>query len=81
LQDGKPLYRFRFDPGKSDLIYRVESSASLTGDWSRVLFDSRDAAAILPNWDGQSVWLLDEDAGPASAPAQFYRLRVQLTEP
>jgi len=81
LVHGNPLYTFRFDPGKRDIVYRVEASSSVTGDWTRVLFDSRTAEPAQWNWDGQSILLLDEASGPALFPAQYYRLRIQLAEP
>ncbi len=81
LQNGKPLYCFRFDPGKSDLVYLVESASSATGNWSRVLFDSRSRNPSSWDWDGQSMSILDEGFGPAIVPSQFYRLRIQLAEP
>jgi autotransporter-associated beta strand protein len=78
LESGRPVYRFRFDPGKRDLVYRVEASRDLR-EWSRVLFDSstdRPAA-----WDGETLMLIDKEAGPDTSGTQFYRLRVLLGEP
>ncbi len=81
LLHGNPIYTFRFDPGKRDIVYRVEASSAVTGDWTRVLFDSRTADPAQWNWDGQSILLFDEASGPALFPAQYYRLRIQLAEP
>jgi hypothetical protein len=78
LEGGVPVYRFRFDPGKSDLAYRVEASPELAG-WGRLLFDSRTDWPV--TWDGETLVLADPAAGPALAPKQFYRLRVLLDEP
>lgn len=81
LQDGRPLYQFRFDPGKRDLRYLVESSATLTGAWTRVLFDSGSDSPLNWQWDGTSLYLLDTVSGPGVDPARFYRLRLELTAP
>jgi len=81
LQGGTPLYRFRFDPGKLDLVYLVESASSVTGDWSRVLFDSRTDAPAVWDWDGEWLYILDRGVSPASAPACYYRLRTIWTGP
>jgi hypothetical protein len=78
LQDGVPVYAFKFDPGKNDLVYRVEASTDLQ-EWGRVLFDSRTDGA--DTWDGDTLMLADPASGPALCPRQYYRLRVLLTEP
>jgi len=78
LDDGVPLYGFRFDPGKIDLTTQVEASSSLT-NWTRVLFDS--AADNLDSWDGEWILLHDSGSGPSKDLKQFYRLRVLLNEP
>jgi hypothetical protein len=78
MERGRPVYRFSFDPGKRDIVYRVEASPDLR-KWGRVLFDSavdRPAA-----WDGETLTLTDEAGMPGAAPKQFYRLRVLLDEP
>jgi autotransporter-associated beta strand protein len=80
LDNGTPVYQFRFDPGKNDLVYLVEAASSLSG-WTRTLFDSRTDDPALWNWDGESLFLSDEGHGPASFPAQFYRLRVIYSGP
>ena len=80
LDNGTPVYQFRFDPGKNDLVYLVEAASSLSG-WTRTLFDSRTDDPSLWNWDGEYLFLSDEGHGPASCPAQFYRLRVIYSEP
>lgn len=78
LADGLPSYRFRFDPGKRDLAYRVEASADLRL-WDRVLFDSRtDWPAA---WDGDALILDDSSVSPETTSKQFYRLRVFLNTP
>ncbi|HRR33448.1 MAG TPA: CotH kinase family protein [Kiritimatiellia bacterium] len=81
LQDGRPLYQFRFDPGKRDLRYLVESSSSLTGVWTRVLFDSGSDFPLNWQWDGTSLYLIDTASGSDVEPARFYRLRLELAEP
>ena len=78
IQDGVPVYAFRFDPGKNDLAYRVEASTNLQ-EWGRVLFDSRTDRP--DTWDGDTLQLADPASGPALSPRQFYRLRVLLTDP
>ncbi len=78
LEEGVPLYGFRFDPGKHDLTWRVEGSGTLT-HWPRLLFDSR--TDDLDRWDGDWIRLYDTESGPAVEPRQFYRLRIQLDEP
>jgi hypothetical protein len=80
LDNGTPVYQFRFDPGKNDLVYLVEATSSLSG-WTRTLFDSRTDDPALWNWDGESLFLSDDGYGPTSFPAQFYRLRVIYSEP
>jgi autotransporter-associated beta strand protein len=79
LHNGTPLYQFRFDPGKRDLSVWVESAPSLTGDWSRVLFDSRSAAPWQWEWDGTWLSLPDTSSGPAVEPSRFYRLQMELS--
>ena len=81
LQEDSPVYQFRYDPGKSDLVYLVESSSSMTGDWSRVLFDSRTDKPSIWDWDGEWLYIIDEGVAPSSAPAYFYRLRTIWTGP
>lgn len=78
LVEGVPVYRFGFDPGKNDLVYRVEASEDLH-TWSRTLFDSRTDRP--DTWDGETLMLADPASGPAICPRQFYRLNVLLTEP
>ena len=72
------VYRFHFDPGKRDIIYRVEASSDLL-EWSRVLFDS--SSGDVAGWDGETLTLSDEATDPSVTPRQFYRLRVLLTDP
>lgn len=78
LTEGLPAYRFRFDPGKRDLVYRVEASSDLLL-WNRVLFDSRTDWPSA--WDGQSLTLEDPLGSPAFYDKQFYRLRILLNAP
>ncbi len=78
LDDGTPGYSFRFDPGKNDLVYRVEASPDLS-DWSRVLFDSSTDEPEL--WDGETLILHDDGYGPHAFGKQFYRLRILLNTP
>jgi autotransporter-associated beta strand protein len=77
LEDGVPLYGFRFDPGKIDITCQLQASSSLT-NWPRSLFDS--AVDSLDQWDGEWILLHDSNSGPASDSKQFYRLRVLLNE-
>ncbi len=65
-------FRFRFDPGLTDVTYRVEASTDLV-DWSEVVFDSRlDALSSLANG-----WMEIEDTfDPAQMPRRFLRLRI-----
>ncbi len=79
LQDRSPVYRFRFDPGKTDLVYRVESSSSMTGDWSRVLFDSSTRNPAVWDWDGEWLYIIDKEVESSSTPTYFYRLRTIWT--
>jgi len=78
LKDKRPVYRFHFDPGKRDIIYRVEASSDLL-EWSRVLFDS--SSGDLVGWDGETLTLFDDEVDPTVEFRQFYRLRVMLAEP
>jgi hypothetical protein len=69
-------FRFRFDPTKTDLIWRVTASRDLR-DWSQVVFDSRTSQ--LPLLD--NGWLPVSlpaflGSGPARDPAMFTRLEV-----
>ena len=71
------VFRFRFDPTKTDLIWRVRASNNLS-DWSHVLFDSQTSA--LPPLD--NGWLpvtlpAHLGAGPAADPQIFTRLEVE----
>jgi hypothetical protein len=77
IDEGVPLYGFRFDPGKIDLTCLVEASPLLSL-WPRTLFDSR--TDNLSRWDGEWVNLSDMESGPAIHSNQFYRLRLQLAE-
>lgn len=65
-------FRFRFDPGLTDLTYRVEASTDLA-DWSETLLDSRtDLLPALTNG-----WLeLHDTADLRETPRRFLRLRI-----
>ncbi|MFH1497073.1 MAG: RICIN domain-containing protein [Verrucomicrobiota bacterium] len=65
-------FRFRFDPGLTDLRYRVEASTDLA-DWSETLLDSRtDLLPALTNG-----WLeLHDPADLQETPRRFLRLRI-----
>lgn len=65
-------FRFRFDPGLTDVTYRVEASTDLV-DWSEVVFDSRlDALPLLA--DG---WLtITAPVDFSQTPRRFLRLRI-----
>jgi hypothetical protein len=80
LEDGIPVYRFQFDPGKLDISYQVEGKTTLTDNWSRILFNSRTHSPYLWEWDGHVLSIRDENAGPAVEPAYFYRLRTILDD-
>ncbi len=72
VADGVAAFRFRYDPARFDLVYRVEASDDLS-DWSEaaVLFDS-SASVLSPGSDG---WLEIGDPEPVGG-RRFYRLRV-----
>jgi hypothetical protein len=80
IEEGAPNYRFRFDAGKLDLTYQVDGKPSLTGNWSRVLFNSRIHSPYMWAWDGTLLTICDEEAGPALEPTYFYRLRTILDD-
>jgi autotransporter-associated beta strand protein len=80
IEAGVPTYRFRFDAGKLDLTYQVEGKPSLTGSWSRVLFNSRTHSPFMWAWDGTLLTIRDEEAGPSVEPTYFYRLRTILDD-
>ncbi len=80
IEEGVPTYRFRFDAGKLDLTYQVEGKPSLTGSWSRVLFNSRTHSPFMWAWDGTLLTIRDEEAGPSVEPTYFYRLRTILDD-
>ncbi|WP_238991364.1 RICIN domain-containing protein [Rariglobus hedericola] len=65
-------FRFRFDPGLTDVTYRVEASTDLI-DWTETVFDSRlDALPALV--DG---WLeINDSFDHAQTPRRFLRLRI-----
>jgi len=81
-QDGGTLkFRFRFDPSKTGLVWRVKASPDLN-NWSSTLFDSTTTSPIPPLEDG---WLSVDipphlGPGPAPDPRIFTRLQVELTE-
>jgi len=65
-------FGFRFDPGLTDVTYRVEASNDLV-NWTETLFDSRlDAPPSLA--DG---WMQIDDAFDSpQSPRRFFRLRI-----
>ena len=65
-------FRFRFDPGLTDVTYRVEASTDLA-DWTETIFDSRlDALPALA--DG---WMeIGDTFDRAQTPRRFLRLRI-----
>jgi len=78
LSDESPSYSFYLDPGKLDLVYRVEASSDLV-DWSRVLFDS--STRDFTGWNNGWLTIIDDSSiGGTSAPTPFYRLRITLTD-
>jgi len=70
-------FRFRYDPAKTDLVWRVVASNDLSG-WSHVLFDSR-TSPIPPLDNGWLPVTLPDHlgAGPAPDPEIFTRLEIQ----
>lgn len=80
LEEGVPVYRFRFDPGKLDLHYQLEGAPTLTGTWSRVLFDSQIHSPYLWEWDGERISVKDNEINSSVVPNYYYRLRTQLAE-
>jgi hypothetical protein len=62
--------RFHFDPAKTDIVYRVQRSTTLSG-WTAV-FDSR-TDEWQPHFDGGWLQFTDPDPPPGKA---FYRLQV-----
>ncbi len=65
-------FRFPFDPGLTDLTYRVEASTDLE-DWSETLLDSR-TDQLPPLVDG---WLeFNDSADLSTTPRRFLRLRI-----
>ncbi|MCF7674165.1 MAG: hypothetical protein K9M97_02380 [Akkermansiaceae bacterium] len=69
-------FRFRYDPTKTDLAWRVTAGNQLT-DWTQVLFDSR-TSQIPPLDDGWLPVPLPPNlgGGPAMDPRMFARLEV-----
>jgi hypothetical protein len=63
-------FRFPFDPGKGDIIYRVKSSSDLL-DWSETIYDS-STSATAPGSDGFLSLPLGEEGGPE----RFFRLEI-----
>ena len=64
--------RFRFDPGLTDITYRVEASTDLV-DWSETVFDSR-LDMLPPLTDG---WIeIDGAFDPQQTPRRFLRLHI-----
>lgn len=78
---GQSNFRFRYDPTKPDLIWRVKASNNLT-DWNSVLFDST-TSPIPTMVDGWLSTALPSylGAGPATDPKMFMRLELQLISP
>ena len=76
---GNRVFRFRYDAGKPDLIWRVRATNDL-GTWTAVLFDST-TDPIPPMTNG---WLPVQvpmflGAGPAADDRMFLRLEVEQT--
>lgn len=69
-------FRFRYDPGKADLVWKVRASADL-GDWSQVLFDSR-TSPIPPADNG---WIAIPVPAASSPDRRFLRLEVETISP
>ncbi len=75
LEVGDPfVFRFRHDPAKPDLVWRVKVSADLA-DWSQAIFDS----SIDPLPEPEDGWLAVE-LPPGPGPRMFARLEVELVE-
>jgi Lamin Tail Domain/CotH kinase protein len=78
---GQSKFRFRYDPTKTDLIWRVKATNTLTA-WNSVLFDSTTSQipAMVDGW--LSVAMPNTlGTGPATDPKMFMRLEVQLISP
>jgi hypothetical protein len=67
-----PLFRFRYDPAKTDIDWLVRSSTDL-GDWSTVIFDSGSDPAPAPDASGWTHLPL-----PAAGDRRFLRLEVRF---
>ncbi len=75
------LFSFRYDPTKTDLVWRVKASTDLSG-WTHGLFDS--ASSVIPPL--VNGWLavplpLNLNGGPSRDPHQMVRLEVTLGPP
>lgn len=68
-------FRFRFDPSKPDLVWRVRVSEDLT-DWSGIIFDSSVGPVPEPEEGWLSVPL--PESGPGAR--VFVRLEVSLAD-
>jgi hypothetical protein len=62
-------FRFPFDPGKTDITYRVTASTDLA-DWPYVVFDSSQPHTLTPESGHLEVPI------KPSGPRRFYRLEV-----
>ncbi len=67
------VFRFPFDPAKSDLIYRVACSKNLS-NWEEKIFDS-----TTDDWENllEDGWLHVADPGGSEEGRAFYRLEVE----
>jgi hypothetical protein len=75
--DGSLRFRFRYDPGKTDLTWRVRASSDLA-DWAHVLFDT--AVDAIPSLeDGWLPVIVPATLGtnPQTDPRVFLRLEVE----
>ncbi|MBN8461123.1 MAG: hypothetical protein J0M04_25130, partial [Verrucomicrobia bacterium] len=75
------VYRFRYDPARTDLVYRVRASPDLTG-WPATLFDT-SADPIPPLDNGWLPVTLPPNltGGQGQDPRMFVRLHIDLANP
>lgn len=80
LVNGTPTYSFRFDPGKSDLAYIVEACGRRPAR-GRAFCSTRAGPTRRPGTGTDDPRAAGRGGRPRALPEQFYRLRIQLTEP
>ncbi len=73
--EGHLVFRFRHDPTKTDLVWRVERSPDLH-DWTTALYDSRFNPTPPRDLDGWTELLV-----PLDTPRLFLRLHLSGATP